>query len=63
MSEVNEPQPQGEQLDAHTVIAVQRNRIMELEDNLVQMTTIANQYKNKYNMLLENDEVKKEGTE
>lgn len=56
-------QMQGEQLDAHTVIAVQRNRIMELEDNLTQALAIANQYKNKYNMLLATGEVKKEGTE
>jgi hypothetical protein len=57
---------QGEQLDAHTVIAVQRNRISELEDNLVQMTVIANQYKNKYMELTQQEEVpediKPEGT-
>ena len=57
---------QGEQLDAHTVIAVQRNRIAELEDNLVQMTVIANQYKNKYVALTQQEEVpediKPEGT-
>lgn len=57
---------QGEQLDAHTVIAVQRNRIAELEDNLVQMTVIANQYKNKYVALTQKEEVpediKPEGT-
>ena len=57
---------QGEQLDAHTVIAVQRNRIAELEDNLVQMTVIANQYKNKYMALTQQEEVpediKPEGT-
>ena len=57
---------QGEQLDAHTVIAVQRNRIAELEDNLVQMTVIANQYKNKYTALTQQEEVsediKPEGT-
>ena len=36
---------EGEQLDAQTVIAVQRNRIMELEDNLTQALSLANQYK------------------
>ena len=38
---------EGEQLDAQTVIAVQRNRIIELEDNLTQ-ASLANQYKIKY---------------
>jgi hypothetical protein len=61
-------QMQGEQLDAHTVIAVQRNRIMELEDNLTQALAIANQYKLKYNSLIQNankvdEDVKPEGTE
>ena len=39
---------EGEQLDAQTVIAVQRNRIIELEDNLTQALSLANQYKIKY---------------
>jgi len=61
-------QMQGEQLDAHTVIAVQRNRIMELEDNLTQALAIANQYKLKYNSLIQNsgkvdEDIKPEGTE
>jgi len=60
-------QMQGEQLDAHTVIAVQRNRIMELEDNLTQALAIANQYKLKYNSLIQNndkvdEDIKPEGT-
>ena len=44
---------EGEQLDAQTVIAVQRNRIIELEDNLTQALTLANQYKVKYFSLIE----------
>ena len=44
---------EGEQLDAQTVIAVQRNRIMELEDNLTQALSLANQYKMKYFDLIE----------
>ena len=44
---------EGEQLDAQTVIAVQRNRIMELEDNLTQALSLANQYKMKYFGLIE----------
>jgi len=61
-------QMQGEQLDAHNVIAVQRNRIMELEDNLTQALAIANQYKLKYNSLIQNsgkvdEDIKPEGTE
>ena len=62
---------EGEQLDAQTVIAVQRNRIMELEDNLTQALSLANQYKIKYvtllatqeNVTTEVEDIKAEGTE
>ena len=44
---------EGEQLNAQTLIAVQRNRIIELEDNLTQALTIANQYKSQVIALME----------
>lgn len=53
---------EGEQLDAQTVIAVQRNRIIELEDNLTQALTLANQYKMRY-IALANEQVDDHDTE
>ena len=63
---------EGEQLNAQTLIAVQRNRIIELEDNLTQALTIANQYKSQIIALMEQsgsvdkeiaeEEIKPEGT-
>ena len=53
---------EGEQLDAQTVIAVQRNRIIELEDNLTQALTLANQYKMRY-IVLANEQVDDHDTE
>ena len=59
---------EGEQLDAQTVIAVQRNRIIELEDNLTQALSLANQYKIKYFAEIQKaeqtqvDDIKPEGT-
>lgn len=63
---------EGEQLNAQTLIAVQRNRIIELEDNLTQALTIANQYKSQVIALMEQsgsvdkeiaeEEIKPEGT-